>query len=178
MIKLSIERTWWFADQFYSGLFMQWNRISRIHSLLVACDVKIWRKYSLFTSVFDINGKEVETSNYRSNHPDVFCRKCVLKNYSKFSRNQLCQSFSFNKVADPRPFYRCFGRDVLSLFRIDVFIPSHGWGGHQWAVTKIFHTYFTMMSIGTVILYLKKIQKIYKSREAPRQFYWHQHFLP
>ena len=120
MIKLSIERTWWFADQFYSGLFMQWNRISRIHSLLVACDVKIWRKYSLFTSVFDINGKEVETSNYRSNHPDVFCRKCVLKNYSKFSRNQLCQSFSFNKVADPRPIYRCFGRDVLSLFRIDV----------------------------------------------------------
>ena len=32
---------------------------------------------------------------------------------------------------------------------------------------KIFHTYPTMMKHGTVIPYLRKIQKIYKSRDIP-----------
>ena len=32
---------------------------------------------------------------------------------------------------------------------------------------KICHTYLTMMKLGTVIPYLKKIQKIYKSRDTP-----------
>ena len=32
---------------------------------------------------------------------------------------------------------------------------------------KICHTYPTMMKLDTVILYLRKIQKIYKSREHP-----------
>ena len=35
---------------------------------------------------------------------------------------------------------------------------------------KICHTYPTMMKLGTVIPYLKKIQKIYKSCNTPLEF--------
>ena len=36
---------------------------------------------------------------------------------------------------------------------------------------KICHTYPTMMKVGTVILYLKKIQKIYESRDITLEFW-------
>ena len=36
----------------------------------------------------------------RSSHPDVFCKKVVLKYFAKFTRKHLCQSLFFNKVAD------------------------------------------------------------------------------
>ena len=42
---------------------------------------------------------------------------------------------------------------------------------------KSCHTYPTMMKLGTLIPYLKEIQKIYKSRDTPFEFCWHQHFL-
>ena len=42
---------------------------------------------------------------------------------------------------------------------------------------KICHTYPMMMKLGTVIPYLKKIQKIYKFRDTPFEFCWHQHFF-
>ena len=42
-----------------------------------------------------------------------------------------------------------------------------GWGGGKKApLPKICHTYPTMMKLGTVIPYLKKIQKIYESRDT------------
>ena len=37
-------------------------------------------------------------------------------------------------------------------------------------LSKICHTYRTMMKIGTVIPYLKKIQRIYESRDTPLDF--------
>ena len=39
------------------------------------------------------------------------------------------------------------------------------------------HAYPTMMKLGTVIPYLKKIQKIYQSRDTHPDFCWYQHFL-
>ena len=39
---------------------------------------------------------------------------------------------------------------------------------------KICHTYPTMMKLGTVIFYLKKIQKVYESCGTPPDFCWHQ----
>ena len=39
----------------------------------------------------------------RSSRPDVFCKKDVLKNFSKFTGKHLCQSLFFNKVAGLRP---------------------------------------------------------------------------
>ena len=39
----------------------------------------------------------------RSSRPDVFCKKGVLRNFTKFVGKHLCQSLSFNKVAGLRP---------------------------------------------------------------------------
>ena len=48
-----------------------------------------------------------------------------------------------------------------------IFGAAHGWG---WAkpppLPKIFHIYPAMMKLGTVIPYLKKIQRIYESRDT------------
>ena len=42
---------------------------------------------------------------------------------------------------------------------------------------KICHTYPTMMKLGSIIPYPKKIQKIYESRDTPLEFCWHEHFF-
>ena len=41
--------------------------------------------------------------SYRSSHPEVFCKKGVLKDFTKFTEKHLCQSLFFNKVAGLRP---------------------------------------------------------------------------
>ena len=41
---------------------------------------------------------------------------------------------------------------------------------------KICHTYPIMMKLGTIIPYLKEIQKLYKSRDTPLKFCWHRAF--
>ena len=59
------------------------------------------------------------------------------------------------------------------------FGAAYGWwggGGGGGAkklppLPKICHTYPTMMKVGTVILYLKKIQKIYESRDITLEFW-------
>ena len=43
---------------------------------------------------------------------------------------------------------------------------AHGWGDGG-----------CKMKFGTVISYLKKIQKIYKSRDTLLEFCWHQYFF-
>ena len=48
-----------------------------------------------------------------------------------------------------------------------LFEATHQWeGGQKGPLPKICHTYPTMMKPDTVIPYLKKIQKIYKSRDT------------
>ena len=52
-----------------------------------------------------------------------------------------------------------------------IFGAAHGWGGAKRSpLLKLCHTYRTMMKLGTVIPYLKKIQKIYESRDTPPEF--------
>ena len=43
-------------------------------------------------------------------------------------------------------------------------------GMQRCPLPKIYHTYPTMMKLSTVILYLTKIQNIYKSRDTPIRF--------
>ena len=50
-------------------------------------------------------------------------------------------------------------------------------GGKKAPLPKICHTYPTMIKLGALIPYLKKIQKTYKSRDTPLEFCWYQHFL-
>ena len=67
----------------------------------------------------------------------------------------------------------------LTLFRMGFFGAAHGWEGEarRPPLPKICHTYPIMMKLGTVIPYLKKIQKLYESRDTPLEFCWHQHFF-
>ena len=51
------------------------------------------------------------------------------------------------------------------------FGAAHGWGGEKGPpLPKICHTYSTMMKLGTVLPYQKKIRKIYESRDTPIEF--------
>ena len=48
---------------------------------------------------------------YRSSHPEVSCKKGVLKNFEKFANKHLCWSLFFNKVATllkKRLWHKCF----------------------------------------------------------------------
>ena len=58
----------------------------------------------------------------------------------------------------------------LTPFRMGIFGAAHRWGGKKLPLLKTCHTYPTMMKLGTIIPYLKKIQKICKSRETPPEF--------
>ena len=61
-----------------------------------------------------------------------------------------------------------------------LFGASHGCGGGGGAkspLPKICHKHSTILKLGTFILYLKKIQKIYESRDTPLNFCWHQRFF-
>ena len=53
-----------------------------------------------------------------------------------------------------------------------LFGAAHGWGAAKRLppLPKIPHTYPTMMKFGTVIPYLKKIQKIYESSDTLLEF--------
>ena len=59
----------------------------------------------------------------------------------------------------------------LTLFRMGIFGAAHEWGGGKKApLPKICHVYPTMMKLGTVIPYLKKIQEKYESRDTRSDF--------
>ena len=52
-----------------------------------------------------------------------------------------------------------------------LFGAAHGFGGKKAnPLHKMRHTYPTKMKLGTVILYLKKIERIYESRDKPPDF--------
>ena len=57
------------------------------------------QKYPL-RIVFEFFKNCQEYINSRSSHPDVFCKKGVLRNFAKFTGKSLCQSLCFNKVAE------------------------------------------------------------------------------
>ena len=64
-------------------------------------------------------------SVFRSSRPEVFCKKCVLINFAKFTGKHLCQIFFFNKVAGLRPetlltkrlWHRCFPVNFAKFLR-------------------------------------------------------------
>ena len=47
-----------------------------------------------FTLIFTIS---------RSSHPELFCKKGVLRHFTKFTGKHLCQVLFFNKVVGLRP---------------------------------------------------------------------------
>ena len=64
-----------------------------------------------------------------------------------------------------------FTNFMLTLFRMGIFGAAHGWRRpKRCPLVKICHTYPVMMKLDTVIPYLKKIQKIYQSRDTYPEF--------
>ena len=72
-----------------------------------------------------------------------------------------------------------YGKDILVYILFDGCNPFQDglfWGcsrmgmGEKVPLPKICHTYRTMMKHGTVIPYLKKIQKMYESRDTHPEF--------
>ena len=60
---------------------------------------------------------------------------------------------------------------LLTQFRMGIFGTAHRWGGAKRSpLPKFCHTYPTVMKLGTVIPYLKKIQKIYESCDTSPDF--------
>ena len=60
----------------------------------------------------------------------------------------------------------------LTLFRMSLFGAAHTWRGEAKR-----HTYPTMIKLGIVMLYQNMTQKLYKSRDTPLDFCWHQYFF-
>ena len=56
----------------------------------------------------------------------------------------------------------------LALFRMDRFGGAHGCRlAKEVPLPKTCHTHQAIIKLGTVKTYLKKIQKVYKSRDVP-----------
>ena len=97
----------------------------------------------------------------------LFSASCTVRAiYKRFDDDIICydfkltfQSIDINRIHD-------------GLFR-----GCSRMGGTKAPLPKICHTYPTMMKLGTVIPYLKKIQKLYKSSDTLLDFCWHQHFV-
>ena len=64
--------------------------------------------------------------------------------------------------------YKTYLHHMLTLFRMGIFSATYGWGGgaKRYPLPTIFHTHPTVIKLGTDIHYLKKIPKIYKSRDT------------
>ena len=68
-------------------------------------------------------------SGLRSNRPDVFCKKGVLRNFAKFRGKHLGRNLFFNKVAGLRPatlfkkrlWHRCFPMNFVKFPRATFF---------------------------------------------------------
>ena len=64
--------------------------------------------------------KVLSSHNDRSSRPEVFCKKNVLRNLTKFTRKHLCQSFSFQRIKPAtlfkkRLWHRCFPVNFAKL---------------------------------------------------------------
>ena len=70
----------------------------------------------------------------RSSRPEVFCKKGVLRNFTKFTGKHLCQRLFFNKVAGLRPtaslknslWHGCFPVKFAKFLRADFFTEHRG----------------------------------------------------
>ena len=81
-----------------------------------------------------VRNKHWPKVTYRSSHPEVFCKKGVLRNFAKFTGKHLCQSLFLNKVVGlrratllrKRLWHRCFPKNFAKFLRTP-FIIEHVW---------------------------------------------------
>ena len=115
-------------------------------------------KMVVFAKTFDYYHHKFSFGNFFS-CPVKLWKNLNLKFRSKFNHGYLqsvvwTASYDFNPT-DDEPFFE----------------TAHGLGGGG------ISCHDEMMTLGTVVPYAKKIQKIYKSHDTPLAFSWHEHFL-
>ena len=74
-------------------------------------------------------------SKHRSNRPEVFCTKGVVRNFTKFTGKHMYKSLFLNKVAGLRPatllkkrlWYRCLPANFVKFLRTLFFIKHLWW---------------------------------------------------
>ena len=68
-------------------------------------------------------------SRDRSSRPEVFCKKCVFRNFAKFTGKHLCQRLFFNKVAGVKKslWHRCFHVNFAKFLRTPFFTEYLWW---------------------------------------------------
>ena len=79
--------------------------------------------------------QQKEFNTARSSRPEVFCKKYVLENFTKFTGRQLCQGLFFNKDAGLRPatllkrrlWHRCLPVNFVKFLRTLFLIEHLGW---------------------------------------------------
>ena len=66
---------------------------------------------------------------------------------------------------------------IFNLIQDGLFRSCSKLGSKKVLFSKICHTYPTIMKLGTAVRYLKRIHKIYKSRETSHDLCWYQFFF-
>ena len=70
--------------------------------------------------------KNTDHWKYRSSRPEVFCKKGVLRNSTKFTGKHLCQCLRPATLLKKRFFYRCFPVGFVKFLRTP-FCKEHLW---------------------------------------------------
>ena len=96
---------------------------------------RYWRLKSWLRKKMAVKNRLKNTKrNTRSSRPEVFCKKSVLRNFTKFTGKRLCQSLFFDKVAGlrlatllkERLWHSCLPVSFVKLLRIP-FFTEHLW---------------------------------------------------
>ena len=68
----------------------------------------MWREEQTLWDVMSplYRDKNEKDKSFRSSHREMFCKKGVLRNFTKFTGEHLCQSLFLNKVAGLAKFLR------------------------------------------------------------------------
>ena len=106
-----------------------------IHNEVSRCQPASWRKKLFHTSSYI----------YRSSRPEVFCKKGVLRNFTKFTGKRLCQNLFFSKATGlkpatllkKRPWHWCFPVNFTKFLRKPFYL-EHLW----WLLLHIFCLHF------------------------------------
>ena len=95
-----------------------------------------------FTSVFKFSTNDTSWKvilTFRSSRPEMFCKKGVLRNFTKFTGKHLCQSLFFKSLRPAtllkkRLWHRCFPVNFVKFLRIPFWKNSSG--GCFWTFSK------------------------------------------
>ena len=84
---------------------LEWQLFST-DAILRTCDIlskKATSSLQMFSNKYLTHSRAWPSTTFKSSHPELFCKKGVFKNFTKFTGKHLCQSLFLNKVAGLRP---------------------------------------------------------------------------